>query len=284
MSSSANTAAPGHPAAPPSIGPVTRSWLRGHRPRSSSLSSAPDDTTNQPITDDHIRTLCLEVLSNQITNPTSVLRNTLSGEHQIVARIENQIGQLQDDFQVFEGIHRTNTVDQDTKSNDLAAKLAALEAQVKELQDKLASTTTSLERDITTLKETAATAVPPPAQPSITITAPNVQTNPTTPAPVQVSNQTSTMKLKVSDLPKFSNNNNADSVGDGSIKYQLSFNKVVLLIPRSLRNFHYYFSLLPVTAVEQLLLNRPTVDEPRLTSRSESMSHPTRRAQTSKGV
>ncbi|RXK36428.1 hypothetical protein M231_06272 [Tremella mesenterica] len=39
-----------------------------------------------------------------------------------------------------------------------------------------------------------------------------------------------------------------------------------------------------VTAVEQLLLNRPTVDEPRLTSRSESMSHPTRRAQTSKGV
>ncbi|EIW66775.1 hypothetical protein TREMEDRAFT_65175 [Tremella mesenterica DSM 1558] len=39
-----------------------------------------------------------------------------------------------------------------------------------------------------------------------------------------------------------------------------------------------------VTAVEQLLLNRPAVDEPRLTSRSESMSHPTRRAQTSKGV
>ncbi|RXK39357.1 hypothetical protein M231_03436 [Tremella mesenterica] len=41
---------------------------------------------------------------------------------------------------------------------------------------------------------------------------------------------------------------------------------------------------LTVTAVEQLFLNRPTVDEPRLTSRSGSMSHPTRRAQTSKGV
>ncbi|EIW65573.1 hypothetical protein TREMEDRAFT_66399 [Tremella mesenterica DSM 1558] len=100
--------------APTDTRPLTRSQVQGHRPQSSSLSTIQPDGTTHTTSDKHIQALCLEILSNQITDPSSTLRNALSNVHHIIARVKNQIRQLQDDFQVFEGTHRDNISERDT--------------------------------------------------------------------------------------------------------------------------------------------------------------------------